>query len=305
MPGTPSNATRPRLRVSCALWLLLMAVGGLTRTAPNPATPAEEHASDGRPHILSAVGSVLVISGSRSGERAAAMARRFADLGGGSADAPAPPMTLFQGASGAALARRVPTPSLEHAGPDLARPDAGPGELSFVDGESGLGVRLWDWTEAGVGGAGMDERTVARITACALSHILAARRALRDDRWPALIVEDDVTFAPLLEQPGGGTALAGALAAATAQAAAMAAAARDMQTSRGYHATSGGARQDGQVSSPSPLPGPPPLGEWGIVQVGYLIPSAALAAEGLSFGSTVRPRDACSAHFHMVGIQVL
>ena len=49
----------------------------------------------------------------------------------------------------------------------------------------------------------------------------SARRALDDDRWPALVVEDDVTFAPLLEQPGGGTALADALAAATAGLAAL------------------------------------------------------------------------------------
>ncbi len=105
--------------------------------------------------------------------------------------------------------------------------------------------------------------TVARITACALSHIFAARHALISGIWPALVVEDDVTFEPLINQPGGIQAIDDAIESAFCE--------------------SGG--------------------RWAILQLGYLLPSARVAAMGLVSGAAVRQRDACSADFNMVGIQ--
>lgn len=87
--------------------------------------------------------------------------------------------------------------------------------------------------------------------------------------FPTLIVEDDVSFRPLLEQPGGRIAVAQALQCAD------------------------------RIS----------LGHWGLLQLGYLLPSAHVAAQGLRSlqgptGKVTRVRDACSADFHIVGIQV-
>ena len=90
-------------------------------------------------HIFADVGQVLVVSGSKSGERAEAMEKRFASLGGGGA-----PMHLFEGVSGASLS---PSPAQE-------------GELAYIDVDTGLRVSLWDWTERGIGGQGMDSSTV-------------------------------------------------------------------------------------------------------------------------------------------------
>jgi hypothetical protein len=196
-------------------------------------------------HVLTGVARTVAISGSQSEARRASLAVQYGTLGRGT-----PELTFFDGVSGASLEARAAPPE---------------GELWFRDSLSGLQVRAWDWTTGGLGGPGMDLPTVARIAACACSHVLAARDALAVGAFPTLVVEDDVTFAPLLEQPGGTSAVAAALRCAA------------------------------NVTDE----------QWGLVQMGYLLPSPYVAAQGLRHrGQGVRLRDACSAHFHVVGIQV-
>lgn len=94
--------------------------------------------------------------------------------------------------------------------------------------------------------------------------------SLKDGAFPTLIVEDDVSFKPLLGQPGGRNAVARALKCAD-------------RMSRG---------------------------QWGLLQLGYLLPSAHVAVQGLRSlqgptGKVTRVREACSADFHIVGIQVV
>ena len=63
--------------------------------------------------------------------------------------------------------------------------------------EASLGplvVRAWDWRSGrGVGDVGAGP--FARILACAASHVAAIARARAANRWPALVVEDDVELA--------------------------------------------------------------------------------------------------------------
>ena len=172
----------------------------------------------------------------------------------------------------------------------------------------------------------MDERTVARIAACSLSHVVASQTALAMEAareasheesrkapheaapppvFPVLVVEDDVSFAPLLSQPGGRTAVAEALDAADA-------------------AGAGAVEWGDGGDEPQGCAGCAP---WGILQLGYLLPSVRVAADGLTAaggggssngtagagaglagegggpGGPVRRRDACSADFQVVGIQ--
>ena len=105
--------------------------------------------------------------------------------------------------------------------------DGEEGHLLFQT--AGLSVRLWDWREGrGIGGTGMNAQTVARIAACSVSHLLTAAKALhllrkskknqqfsdsmKRSPWPILVLEDDVTFRPLIEQKGGQTAIQDAVA---------------------------------------------------------------------------------------------
>ena len=121
-------------------------------------------------HPLAAVGQTLVVSGSGRRERALALTARYAALG----EEGAPPLETVEGLHGGEL--------------ELLSEDAEQRWIVYKTSPraaraSGIGsVQLWDWREGRIGGPGMDTATVARITACTLSHILAARRALVLDR---------------------------------------------------------------------------------------------------------------------------
>ena len=160
-------------------------------------------------------------------------------------------------------------------------------QLHFRDSASGLSVRLWDWREGrGVGGAGMDTRTVARIAACSMSHILASAKALhyfrqqqQDDdeedvdnddkrrRKYVLVLEDDVTFRPLLEEPGGLVAVREAVEAAEHLAA--------------TEGEGGGASSSNDKSRNRSSTSTSTSTSVGLIQFGYLIPSPRVAVAGI------------------------
>lgn len=149
-------------------------------------------------HALAGVARTVAISGSQSDARRNSLRSQYSALGIVSI----PELIFFEGVSGTSL-EAIPNP-----------PE---GEVWFQDTASGLQVRdhtltskclacriessvcffgghqvrLWDWTVEGLGGAGMDLLTVARITACACSHILAARDALAVCYCPCLVARNN------------------------------------------------------------------------------------------------------------------
>jgi hypothetical protein len=210
-------------------------------------------------HILSGVGTALVISGSESGERAKAMQARFKQLGSDNA----PPLHIVSGVSGEKLSLII------------TQKDVADDGISFIEENLGLKVQLWDWREGGLGGAGMSSKTVARIAACASSHILAAREAWRINKWPALILEDDIIFDSLLDY--------------------------SQSKSKGGSGGAGGSMIRTLVQEANSA-----CDEWGIIQLGYLIPSAQVAVSGimnhLKSGKQLRLRDPCSADHKIVNM---
>ena len=144
-------------------------------------------------------------------------------------------------------------------GDDLVEEDAAVFERRWRT-PSGRSIRTADWTDTLLGGGAMDDRLTKRITATFLSHLKAIDRAMAVDRWPALILEDDVDLSDFAALE---------------------------RTLREYVAST----ED----------------DWSVIQVGYLLDDAHLAArllrERCVNKRSVMRRDRCAPAERFVGAQ--